>query len=367
MKFKTPLIITTALALFLTPVKLSPNSNPNPIRAPKKIVSLHIKKQKSRRTSKRKYHFARLKKYSVPDEVAKLVYDKRFKIYSFAYPSRRDSKKRKPLTYKRYLKLLNPKEKAEIAFEFLVNNRVLLNEVEKVYGISPIYLAALVSVESSAGNFYGNYRIFNALYSNFLKYSIRGNRKWRNFYLNEIRSIPYLIEQGTSPFSPSSVAGAFGMTQFMPSTFRHYAVDGNNDGHINLFEREDALFSAANYLFKHGGRENIYKAFLHYNGHPWFSDALRQVIAYLNALLEKQGYELPEQQITIKIPVLLAWILTNSGRDYEIKVSNYSIKIPKVYSISSLDIMKDVVSSHDVLILHPSIEDSLTYTIKKSP
>ena len=56
-----------------------------------------------------------------------------------------------------------------------------------------------------------------------------------------------------------SWAGAFGQTQFMPSTFLNHAIDFDGDSKINLFNKSDALASGANYLRKLDG-------IIHYNG-----------------------------------------------------------------------------------------------------
>ncbi|MBK7987996.1 MAG: lytic murein transglycosylase [Ignavibacteria bacterium] len=65
-----------------------------------------------------------------------------------------------------------------------------------------------------------------------------------------------------------SFAGAFGLSQFLPSSYRSWAVDGDGDGKINLFDEQDAIFSVANYLSVNGwrkDRESHEKAVFHYN------------------------------------------------------------------------------------------------------
>ncbi|MDH4128329.1 MAG: lytic murein transglycosylase [Spirochaetota bacterium] len=66
-----------------------------------------------------------------------------------------------------------------------------------------------------------------------------------------------------------SWAGAFGLCQFIPSSYLSLALDGNNDGMINLFSVEDALESIANYLnranFNFRSRKHIRRAIYHYN------------------------------------------------------------------------------------------------------
>ena len=53
-----------------------------------------------------------------------------------------------------------------------------------------------------------------------------------------------------------SWAGAFGLPQFIPTTFINFAVDGNNDGKIDIFSVSDAVFSIGNYLRANGWRDD---------------------------------------------------------------------------------------------------------------
>lgn len=65
-----------------------------------------------------------------------------------------------------------------------------------------------------------------------------------------------------------SYAGARGPMQFLPSTFNHYAVDGDGDGQANIYDVDDAVFTAARYIAANGGMDNIRKALFRYN-HSW--------------------------------------------------------------------------------------------------
>ncbi len=65
-----------------------------------------------------------------------------------------------------------------------------------------------------------------------------------------------------------SYAGARGPMQFLPSTFYRYAVDGDGDGQLNIYDVDDAVFTAARYLAANGGMTNIKRALFRYN-HSW--------------------------------------------------------------------------------------------------
>ena len=68
-----------------------------------------------------------------------------------------------------------------------------------------------------------------------------------------------ILEDGHVPQKDfrGSWAGAFGQTQFMPSTFHKFAIDFDNDNKINLFKKSDALASGANYLNQVGWNNNL--------------------------------------------------------------------------------------------------------------
>lgn len=89
----------------------------------------------------------------------------------------------------------------------------------------------------------------------------------------QILSVIHEVESGragnTFLRSPS---GAVGPMQFLPSTFSIYGVDGNNDGRAEIYNVEDAIFSAANYLAAHGGRkkETLSYAIFSYNPSWWY-------------------------------------------------------------------------------------------------
>lgn len=73
----------------------------------------------------------------------------------------------------------------------------------------------------------------------------------------------------TNPSMVSTV-GAIGHFQFMPTTFKAYGVDGNEDGVKSPWNLQDAIFSAANYLTASGYKKDRRKAIWHYNHAEWY-------------------------------------------------------------------------------------------------
>jgi membrane-bound lytic murein transglycosylase B len=116
----------------------------------------------------------------------------------------------------------------------------LLNE----RGVAPQIVVALWGLETNYGSYTGNYPLFSALAT--LSCDPRRN----DFFRKQLIAALEIVDDGIDPATLSgSWAGALGHTQFMPSTWRDFAVDGDGDGKRDLIRsKADALASAANYL-----------------------------------------------------------------------------------------------------------------------
>ena len=114
-------------------------------------------------------------------------------------------------------------------------------------------MSALWGVETSFGKHTGKMDIIRSLAS--LAYD--GRRK--EFFTKELENALNILE--SDHFERNSFrgswAGAFGQTQFMPSTFLKHAIDFDGDSRDNLFKKSDALASGANYLKKIGWNNNL--------------------------------------------------------------------------------------------------------------
>ncbi|MEX2648566.1 MAG: lytic murein transglycosylase [Alphaproteobacteria bacterium] len=133
----------------------------------------------------------------------------------------------------------------------LASNRALLEQVEARYGVPVEYLVALWGLESRFGEYMGQYSVIAALAT--LAYDGRRSTYFRKELLN---ALAILDEGHTTPdLMLGSWAGAMGQSQFMPSSFRSYAVDFDSDGRRDIWTtRADVFASAANYLAKAGWR-----------------------------------------------------------------------------------------------------------------
>jgi len=119
-------------------------------------------------------------------------------------------------------------------------------------GVAPEVILAITGVETMYGENTGSHRVIDALATLAFDYPRRGA-----FFRGELEQFLLMArEESLDPLAPTgSYAGAMGIPQFMPSSFRAYAVDGDEDGHRNLWANwADVFASVANYLVQHGWR-----------------------------------------------------------------------------------------------------------------
>ena len=135
----------------------------------------------------------------------------------------------------------------------LALNEQLLKRIAGKYDVQPRFIVALWGIETYYGQYTGKVPIIAALVT--LAYDGRRSSYFRGELVNALK----IIDAGhiSAEQMIGSWAGAMGQVQFMPSSFLNYAVDGDADGRIDLWQtREDYLASAANYLRKMGWQGN---------------------------------------------------------------------------------------------------------------
>jgi membrane-bound lytic murein transglycosylase B len=133
--------------------------------------------------------------------------------------------------------------------EQMAANAALFDRLESDYGVPREVLTAVWAMESNFGQIKGSYNLFQALAT--LAYDGRRQNYGRN---QLIAALKISQQEGIDPAEMTgSWAGAFGHTQFIPTTFLAYAVDGDGDGVRDLWNSHaDALASAASYLNRSG-------------------------------------------------------------------------------------------------------------------
>lgn len=124
-----------------------------------------------------------------------------------------------------------------------------LNRAWQVYGVPPEIIVGIIGVETRWGRVMGKTRILDALATLSFNYPRRAE-----YFSGELETFLLMArdEQDDPLNLNGSFAGAMGYGQFMPSSYKQYAVDFSGDGHINLWDPVDAIGSVANYFKAHG-------------------------------------------------------------------------------------------------------------------
>lgn len=134
--------------------------------------------------------------------------------------------------------------------QFWRNNEAALRAVEQQYGVPPEIIIAIIGVETKYGAFTGKYRVIDALATLGFAYPPRSD-----FFQKELENFLLLSrEEHIDPLLPmGSYAGAMGLSQFMPSSYRAYAKDFDQDHKRDIWQNSrDAIASVANYFAANG-------------------------------------------------------------------------------------------------------------------
>lgn len=153
------------------------------------------------------------------------------------------------LTYPRYRKLFINAERIRQGIAFYHQYSDLLERVERRYGVDKFLLLSIVNVESDFGRRHEEYPVVRAL--NTIAHKFPRRAKWV-----EDELVAWFLACYRDSLNPltteGSYAGAFGYMQFLPSSFKHYAVDFDQDHKREPYEWPDVLASIANFLRKRG-------------------------------------------------------------------------------------------------------------------
>ncbi len=138
---------------------------------------------------------------------------------------------------------------------FWHSNRAALQRANAQYGVPEEIIVAIVGIETLYGRNPGNFRVIDALTTLSFDYPPEAGNTRAPFFLTQLED--YLLfarENGIDVFSlRGSYAGAIGMPQFMPTSWRRYAVDYDGDGKIDLRRNSsDVIGSVAHFLQAHG-------------------------------------------------------------------------------------------------------------------
>ena len=162
------------------------------------------------------------------------------------------SRPREDLPWHEYKKLFVTEERTARGVEYWKDHAETLHRAQRDFGVEPEVIVAIIGIETRYGKNTGRHPVLNALTTLSFEYPRRSE-----FFRKELEQYLLLVrELDVDPLKIlGSYAGAMGTAQFMPSSYRRYGIDFDNDGRRDLLgNSEDAIGSVANYLKQHGWR-----------------------------------------------------------------------------------------------------------------
>ncbi|MGB1612188.1 MAG: lytic murein transglycosylase B [Arenicellales bacterium] len=157
------------------------------------------------------------------------------------------------LEWHRYQSLFVNPASVNGGVQFMKANWATLERAANKFGVPAEIIVAIIGVETRYGKILGSLRVLDSLVTLSVEYPRRSK-----FFSSELEHFMKLTaEQGMDPTSiKGSYAGAMGIPQFMPSSYRDYAVDFDGDKRADLINSvDDAIGSVANYLSRYGWKK----------------------------------------------------------------------------------------------------------------
>ncbi len=160
-----------------------------------------------------------------------------------------ESSKKKPKPWSVYRRQFINQRTIDLGADFYCEYKPTFKKAQAKYGVPPEIILGILGVETSYGGFTGHYRMIDTLTT------LAFNSPRRvDFFQDELAN--YLAMCYENHLNPTKLIGAidggFGLAQFMPSSYRQFAVGDNEDKSPDLFSPKDAILSIANYFNKHG-------------------------------------------------------------------------------------------------------------------
>ncbi len=202
-----------------------------------------------------------------------------------------------------YRPLFVTETRAKQGYQFWKENKATFDKAEQQFGVPAEIIAAIIGVETRYGRFTGGYRVLDALTTIGFHYKKRGE-----FFQSELEQFFLLCkEEGLNPTKPTgSYAGAMGMPQFIPSSFRNLAYDFDKDGKKDIWKNnQDVIGSVAHYFHYH-------------QWHPGEPVAVKTALKSIDPSLAYTGRKAKKPHLSMR------------------KLNSLNIKTPKILSLNDL-------------------------------
>jgi membrane-bound lytic murein transglycosylase B len=199
----------------------------------------------------------------------------------------------KTLTWPEYRAIFMTEQRISAGATFWRDNEASLKRISSDTGVPCEILVGIIGVETYFGRNTGKYRVIDALTTLAFDYPPRAS-----FFRKELQQFLLLIrEEGMAAADATgSYAGAMGRPQFMPSSYRAYAVDSSTDGKRDIWDNwDDVIGSVANYFVRHdwqAGGQVVAEAKL---TKPWDGKPPKNMLTPEETVqsLDRKGVEFP--------------------------------------------------------------------------
>ncbi len=261
--------------------------------------------------------------------------------------------------------------RVEGGVEFWQQHQAILAEMEKTYGVPAEIIVAIIGVETRYGTYMGTYRVIDALATLSFDYPPRGE-----FFSGQLEAFFLMTrEQKHDPLTLiGSYAGAMGYGQFIPSSYRSFAVDYDKDGFADIWSnKQDAIASVANYFKAHGWQM----------GQPVVERASRQASfpeAHINTgnrpsvlatTLAQQGFAPLSRKAIEAIPAEALSYEVEQGQEYWLGYNNFYVitryNRSRMYALAVYLLSQDIAKAYQQSLNAPAVKASAsTLSHKKS-
>jgi membrane-bound lytic murein transglycosylase B len=215
-------------------------------------------------------------------------------------------------------------ERVALGAQLWQDHREQLERIAAERGVPPEYIVAIIGVETKYGRITGRFRVLDALATLAFDYPPR-----KDFFRKELEEFLLLSrEESMDPLKTlGSYAGAMGNGQFMPSSYRRYAVDAQDDGRRDLWQDwEDVFASIANYFREYGWETGApVMAEVDFDPDPTFTiDPRNLTLNATVASLAAQGVE-TQTDVPASTPAMLVFAQQSDGPGYRVGFRNFEV------------------------------------------
>lgn len=207
---------------------------------------------------------------------------------------------------------------------FWRKNEIALSRARHTYGVPEEIIVAIIGVETRYGTYPLAYPVLDTLATLAFDYPRRAE-----FFRGELEQYLLLMrEEGRDPFSiKGSFAGAMGIPQFMPSSYRQYGVDFDSDGLRDLWSNPvDAIGSVANYLKMYGWMEGQAVAVRAGLQADVAGDQMTGQLKPEHSIRELQGWGVrPAENLPTDVLAALHSVDVADGREYWLGLNNFYV------------------------------------------